>query len=68
MFVKLRAEKGPVPLGVIAQLELTYEDGSKEILGTDDINLVCGQDASEAIAKIDEAIKMVSDVRAKLGA
>ena len=36
MFVKLRAEKGPVPLGVIAQLELTYEDGSKEILGTDE--------------------------------
>lgn len=49
-------------------MTVTIPRVSPEILGTDDINLVCGQDASEAIAKIDEAIKMVSDVRAKLGA
>lgn len=49
-------------------MTVTIPRVSPEILGTDDINLVCGQDASEAIARIDEAIKMVSDVRAKLGA
>lgn len=49
-------------------MTITIPEVSPRTLGLDDINLVCEQDASAAIEKIDEAIKKVSDVRAKLGA
>lgn len=49
-------------------MAITIPNVSPKMLGLDDINVVCGQDAQTAIDKIDEAIKKVSEVRAKLGA
>lgn len=49
-------------------MAITIPEMSPKMLGLDDINVVGGQDAREAIAKIDEAIKKVSEVRSKLGA
>lgn len=49
-------------------MTVTIPEVSPKTLGLEDINVVAGVDARKAIEKIDEAIKKVSDVRAKLGA
>ncbi len=49
-------------------MTITIPQMSTKNLGIDDINVVCGEDASTAIDKIDAAIAKVSEVRAKLGA
>lgn len=49
-------------------MTVTIPSMSPKMLGLDDINVVSGQDARSAIAKVEAAIQKVSDVRAKLGA
>ena len=49
-------------------MAITIPQMTPQMLGLDTINVVSGEDAKEAISKVDDAIKKVSDVRAKLGA
>jgi flagellin len=49
-------------------MTVTIPQMSTKNLGIDDINVVCGSDASAAISKVDAAISKVSAVRGKLGA
>ncbi len=49
-------------------MAITIPQMTPQMLGLDTINVVSGEDAKEAILKVDDAIKKVSDVRAKLGA
>ena len=49
-------------------MTVTIPAMTTKMLGLDDINVVCGEDARAAVTKVDEAIKKVSDVRAKIGA
>lgn len=49
-------------------MTVTIPAMSPKMLGLDDINVVSGSDARDAIEKVEAAIQKVSDVRAKLGA
>ena len=49
-------------------MTVTIPEVSPRTLELEELNVVAGSDAKEAIEKVDAAIKYVSDVRAKLGA